>query len=209
MLERPTQFKMGFSTLAVALVFAVVASAAFAGAASATTQHWYVGGVKMKARTEVTGVAKDFTYGRNLGAIQEVFQCGETKIRGTIDPAGSISTMFALSNCVKVGYPNCEVHGYTPTISGSIGESPLGTAISYGARRTQFFRSDSRGECGGEAFTTPLVMDGTAVSLSVPNAPGEYEFSKNSGSVLESGPVVWFTGRYSLSAGGKPVTIAP
>jgi hypothetical protein len=215
MLQRPTRFKMSFPTLAVALVVAVVASAAFAGAASAATQHWYVGSSKLKAPAPVTGVGTGtFTYGWAIAGAKEDYECHEMKFAGSIDPAGSISPgRIQLEKCIKVGFPKCEVgtSGSYGTFSGSIGESLLGTAISYGTPNEGFFEHlNNRGYCGGAFSNEYFLMYGTAVSVSVPKSPGEFEFSKNSGSSLHvGGQTGYFTGRYSLTSAGKPVTIAP
>lgn len=217
------------SKLKYPLMMVVVALGLLTGStavASAAAQHWYIGTGEAKTKVGSTYISatgtstKPFRFGYVMALVEDEVECQTATIQGSlVNPAGggagTYSNQMVLKGCKSLKFPSCKVLGETAQsllLGGTAEESTLGTGIKYkgkGASEEFLYFQLKGGPCPlfGEGSYT---IAGNVTSVAVPGVDGEYEFVRTKPSGLKiGGNPAWFTGKYKLTSGGQPITIAP
>jgi hypothetical protein len=209
--------------LVVSLAFAVVGVAS----ASATTQHWYVGGTKLAEGTPTGFTMKnttDFTFRFSIGGgVEFVFKCTSQNSEGVIEnPTGGgagnfkSAMQFTLSGCTRVtplGKEGCQIQGKTiyMTLSGTATEFESKSAVTF-----------TEWESNGKLFSIWMegencIFKGNGLTFygsftGIANNPtSSLEFTKASSAFSWGGKYpASFSGTSKLeTTTGKTVTVAP
>jgi hypothetical protein len=200
MVSRYKSFRVLLAAFGAALVASLALSAAGVTAASAATQHWYVGGPKL-AEGVPTGVTMKNTTGFTLkwksGGINFTVSCSSENGEGTIEnPVGGgagIAYMesFTLSGCTVTAPKTCKVKG------GQIATSLSGKATEFEAKPAVEF--------GPWGWESPLFV----VTIEECGLSGYYNFYGSFTGIAPTAKSIEFTEASSaITFGGVKATLA-
>jgi hypothetical protein len=208
-----------------ALVAALALSAVGVASASAATQHWYAGGIKLAEGTTTSytmkGTSSFSLKWTNAGA-QFAISCTTQKGEGTVlNPlgggAGTVSPKsFVLSGCTvtRPEGTGCKLKGNELYFYVNDGE-----ATEYESKSAAYFDSASGNEiaifafegCKGSfAFLNGLVQHFNGSLTGVMNKSGALEFTQTSSAITWGAFPASFEGTAKLeTTSGASITVAP